>query len=79
MYVQSPKGKLIQGLARLGSLAVRGLSAAAAQRRQQHAQAMAVAQMATGESYEAAEEPCAPCEEEQRRLEEEAASFMRGR
>lgn len=77
MYVQSPRGKLIQGLARLGSLAARGVSAAVAQRRQQQAQAMAVAQMATGESYEA-EEPCAPCEEEQRRMEEEAAAFMRG-
>jgi len=79
MYVNtSPQGRLIQGLARLGSLAVRGAAAAYSRRHQQQAQAQAVAQMASGEQYES-DEPCTPCEEEQRRLEAEAAAYMGGR
>lgn len=88
MYVNtSAKGRLIQGVARLGSLAIRGAQAAHHQRKAQQAQAMAVAQMASGEpdgdfvdlSGDGGDEPCTPCEEEQRRLEAEAAAFMRGR
>ena len=80
MYVQtlSPTGRLSQGFARLGSLAVRGAAAVAAKHRAQQAQAQAVAQMASGEQYDG-DEPCAPCEEEQRRLEAEAAAYMGGR
>lgn len=84
MYIAtSPRARLIQGVTRLAGLAARGASAAWSKRRQQQSQAMAVAQMAAGEGYGGeqydVEKPCTPCEEEQRRLEADAAAFMRGR
>lgn len=78
MYVNSPNARLFMGLAKLGSLVVRGVSAASKARRTRQVQAQALDNVALGlpPPDDEGEEPgCGECEETRQQLEDEAAAI----